>query len=104
ARPKSPLLAMPSSPSTRRISSQGAPGGLAIREIPISDRPRERLRQVGAAQLSTAELIAILVGSGAVGHSAMAVGYEIMRRCHGSLRVLAGRPVAEVTAIRGIGL
>jgi DNA repair protein RadC len=94
---------MPTGSESSGISSQGREFALAIREVPVADRPRERLRQVGAAQLSTAELIAILVGSGAVGHSALAVGYEVMRRCHGSLRVLAGRPVAELTLIPGIG-
>ena len=35
---------------------------------------------LGAGQLSTAELLAILLGSGGVGHSAIALGYEIVRR------------------------
>ena len=58
---------------------------------------------LGAGQLSTAELLAILLGSGGVGHSAIALGYEIVRRGRGSLRALAGRPIAELTAIPGVG-
>src|SRR5579883_1860027 len=83
----------------------GEPGAgrLAIREIPVAERPRERLRQLGARQLGTAELLALLIGSGGSGHSAMALGFEIMRRCRGSLRALGSRPVAELTAIPGIG-
>ena len=59
--------------------------------------------QLGAAHLSTAELLAILLGSGGVGHSAIALGYEIVRRGRGSLRALAARPIAELTAIPGVG-
>ena len=62
------------------------------------------MRHLGAAHLSTAELMAILIGSGGAGHSAIALGYEIMRRSHGSLRALAARPMAELTAIPGVGL
>jgi DNA repair protein RadC len=76
---------------------------LAIRELPVSERPRERLQRLGAAQLATAELLAILIGSGAGGYSALALGYEMLRRCEGSLRALGGRPVAELTAIPGVG-
>lgn len=61
------------------------------------------MRQLGPAHLATAELLAILIGSGGAGHSAMALGYEILRRCGGSLRGLGGRPVAELMAIPGVG-
>ena len=37
---------------------------IAIREIPATERPRERLRQHGAQALSAVELVAILFGSG----------------------------------------
>jgi DNA repair protein RadC len=80
-----------------------AGGALAIRELPVADRPRERLLRVGAGQLATAELLAVLVGSGTAGRSALALGHEILRRSGGSLRALGGRPVAELTAIPGVG-
>jgi DNA repair protein RadC len=93
-----------SSRQTPRDTSGGAAGPtLAIRELPLADRPRERLQRLGAGQLTTPELLAILIGSGAPGYSALALGYEIMRRCGGSLRALGGRPVAELTAIPGVG-
>ena len=37
---------------------------LRIADIPLSERPRERLLTHGAKQLSTAELLAILLGTG----------------------------------------
>jgi len=76
---------------------------LTLRELPRTDRPRERLLDHGAAALSTAELVAIVVGAGGPGRSALHIGQDIMGTVHGSLRRLAMRPVAELTAHRGIG-
>jgi DNA repair protein RadC len=35
-----------------------------IREIPSSERPRERLRDIGASNLTSAELLAIILRTG----------------------------------------
>jgi DNA repair protein RadC len=79
------------------------PNRLSIRELPEGDRPRERLRHLGADHLTTAELLAILIGAGSAGQSALALGYEVLRTSRGSLRGLASRPVAALTTIAGIG-
>lgn len=76
---------------------------LTIRELPRTDRPRERLVDLGAGALSTAELLAILVGSGGRGRSALRIGEDILVLAHGSLRRLASRPVTELTRQGGIG-
>ncbi len=76
---------------------------LAIRELPRTDRPRERLMDLGAHALSTAELLAIVVGSGGRGRSALSVGHDVLAVAHGSLRRLASRPVAELTSHVGVG-
>jgi DNA repair protein RadC len=76
---------------------------LTIRELPRTDRPRERLMDHGAAALSTAELVAIVVGAGGRGRSALQIGQDIMTVASGSLRRLAMRPVAELTEHAGIG-
>jgi DNA repair protein RadC len=76
---------------------------LTIRELPRSDRPRERLVDLGAHALSTAELLAIVLGSGARGRSALRLGEDILAAAHGSLRRLAARPVAELTMHAGVG-
>ncbi len=49
----------------------------SIRQWPESERPRERLLKWGADRLSSAELIAILLGSGVKGRSAV----EVARDC-----------------------
>src|SRR5687768_2693046 len=43
----------------------------SVRELPVADRPRERLREHGAHALSSAELLAILLGAGSGGRSAL---------------------------------
>lgn len=77
--------------------------GLSIREMPRTDRPRERLVDLGANALSTAELLAIVVGSGGRGRSALRIGQDILTSVQGSLRRLAMRPVGELTAHGGVG-
>lgn len=76
---------------------------LTIRELPAAERPRERLKFHGARALSTAELLAIVLGSGGEGRSALGVGHEILASSHGSLRRLSSQPVAALTSIPGIG-
>lgn len=74
-----------------------------IRELPRTDRPRERLVDLGAQALSTAELLAIVLGSGGKGRSALRIGHDILGASQGSLRRLAMRPVADLTAHSGVG-
>src|SRR5256885_16079377 len=76
---------------------------LTIRELPTAERPRERLRTHGAQALSSSELIAILLGSGSEGRSALGIGQEILSTCRGSLRLLASQPVATLTSVSGVG-
>lgn len=76
---------------------------LTIRELPRTDRPRERLVDLGASALSTAELLAIVLGSGGRGRSALRIGHEILGSVQGSLRRLAMRPVVELTTVVGVG-
>jgi DNA repair protein RadC len=85
------------------LSSQLSPNALTIRELPRSDRPRERLKDVGAHALGTAELLAILLGTGGARRSALQLGHDVLAGAGGSLRRLASQPVASLTAIPGIG-
>ena len=51
------------------MASQGSAAGFSIRELPPGERPRERLKTHGAQALSSAELLAILLGTGGGGLS-----------------------------------
>ncbi|MFL5576515.1 MAG: DNA repair protein RadC [Gemmatimonadaceae bacterium] len=71
--------------------------------MPPSERPRERLKHLGAQALSSAELLALVLGTGARRRSALAVGQEVLAGAGGSLRRLAAQPVAALTALDGVG-
>src|SRR5215470_1424964 len=60
-----------------------------IREWPAEDRPRERLYHKGAEALADAELLAIQLGTGVPGLSAVDVAREMLAQ-HGSLSELSG--------------
>ncbi len=76
---------------------------LSLRELPRSERPRERLRDLGAGSLSSAELLALVVGTGGGGRSSLAVGQDILTHGGGSLRRLAALPVKSLTMVAGLG-
>lgn len=76
---------------------------LTIKEWPVPDRPRERLRAVGSGALATRELLAILVGSGGGGRSAVDVGADLLGIADGSVRRLATMPVAAIEGVAGVG-
>jgi DNA repair protein RadC len=75
----------------------------SILSLPPADRPRERLRALGAQALTTTELLALLIGSGTPGHSASDTAQQILHRGGGSLRRLAQLPVATLTSLHGLG-
>jgi DNA repair protein RadC len=77
--------------------------GSAIREWPVLERPRERLLAVGAGALASRELLAILIGSGREGVSAIDVAGTLLRSADGSLRRLAVASPAQISAVQGIG-
>ena len=76
--------------------------GHTLRDIPIEERPRERMRNYGANALSNAELLAILLRTGTVNESAVLLAQRILNEC-GSLRNLVDMSVDQLTAIRGVG-
>jgi DNA repair protein RadC len=54
--------------------------GDQVTQLPAEERPRERLLSVGAAQLKTSELLAVLIRSGRKGESAVAAGHRVSQR------------------------
>jgi DNA repair protein RadC len=72
-----------------------------ISDLPLQERPRERLARLGAAALSGEELLALLLGSGLRGESALDSARRILA-AHGGLAGLAGLSGAELKRERGI--
>ena len=56
---------------------------MSIKEWPSDERPREKLLARGAGALTAAELVAILLGSGIRGHSAVDMGRDLLARAGG---------------------
>ncbi len=73
-----------------------------IREIPAAERPRERLAARGVAGLTTAELIALVWGSGARGLGALDLAEEALAR-HDGLAGLAAAGELELIDLPGVG-
>jgi DNA repair protein RadC len=69
----------------------------------VQERPRERLLADGASALASRELLAILIGSGREGASAVEIAGGLLRAADGSLRRLASSSPAELAAVQGIG-
>jgi DNA repair protein RadC len=69
---------------------------------PAEDRPRERLYHKGPDALADAELVALQLGTGDRGHSAVDVARALLVS-FGSLAALAAADVAELAAFRGVG-
>lgn len=70
--------------------------GVRISETPPSDRPRERLLKMGAENLMTSELLAILIRSGRAGESAVQAGVKIANRYADNLDKLPAASPAEL--------
>ena len=90
------------SPSNDGAYDAGRQGGPRIREIPLSERPRERLRDNGADHLSTAELLAIVLRSGTTKQSALTLAQSLLAR-HNGLAGLARLSFADLQREEGIG-
>jgi DNA repair protein RadC len=61
------------------------------------------LLDLGARALSSSELLAVVLGSGSVGKSALRLGEEVLAAAGGSLRRIAMQPVAALRAVPGVG-
>ena len=74
-----------------------------IHDFPSDERPRERLSNYGAAALSNAELLAILLRVGNPGENAVALGTRLLKE-FGGLPGLAKAGFDELDEIKGLGL
>lgn len=75
---------------------------MGIRAWPLDERPRERLLRYGPEVLTDGQLLAILLGTGHAGGSALDVGVDLLNR-HGGLDGLHRRGIRELCAVPGVG-
>ena len=75
---------------------------LMIRDMPGADRPRERLRDSGAAALGNAELLAILLRTGTASENALALAARAISE-FGGLEGLARAQFSDLCGLHGLG-
>lgn len=75
---------------------------LLIRDLPASERPRERLRDHGASYLSNSELIAILLRTGTPAENAVELAARLLATYDG-LAGLARASFQELATVHGMG-
>lgn len=76
---------------------------LTIANWSPDDQPREKLRDNGAQTLTDAELLAILVGSGYPGVSAVELMQKILTDCGNNLNTLGKMSIHELMQYKGVG-
>jgi len=74
-----------------------------IHDLPISERPRERLQKLGVAALSAQEILALILGRGVAGESVMVTAQRLLSQ-FGNLKGIASASVEELAQIKGIGV
>jgi len=75
---------------------------MAITDWPASERPREKLLELGVEALSDAELLAIFLRVGVTGKSAVDLARDLLTQ-FGSLNGIFAAQLSELTQVHGIG-
>lgn len=75
---------------------------LTVKELPLDDRPREKLWLRGAHSLTDAELLAIILRTGTKGKSVLQVARELLDK-HGDIALLATKSAGILTKSIGVG-
>ncbi|MFZ5687601.1 MAG: RadC family protein [Bacillota bacterium] len=81
---------------------QGVQYSHTMKDLPEEMRPRERLVAVGAQGLSSPELLAILLGTGTAGETALELAASILSRPSG-VSYLAEASLEDLKAVKGVG-
>lgn len=76
---------------------------LTIAHWSEDDQPREKLRDKGPQALSNAELLAILIGSGTPGTSAVELMQTVLSDCKNNLNMLGKMTIRQLMDYKGIG-
>ena len=76
--------------------------GHSIRDWPARERPRERLQHSGAPSLSDAELLALILGGGVHGLTAVDLARRLLAELSG-IRGVLNAPPHRLARVRGMG-
>ena len=73
-----------------------------IRDLPTTERPRERLLNIGANLVSTSELMAIILRTGSGGENVIRLAERLLVK-FGDLSGIARASIEELQSVKGIG-
>ncbi|PIW69082.1 MAG: hypothetical protein COW08_09115 [Ignavibacteriales bacterium CG12_big_fil_rev_8_21_14_0_65_30_8] len=74
----------------------------SVKELPVEDRPREKLKLKGEQNLTDAELLAILLRTGTKGKSVITLSQELIKT-YGNLAKLSTKSFSVLIKTSGIG-
>jgi DNA repair protein RadC len=77
---------------------------LTIKQWADEDRPREKMIAQGAQQLTNAELLALIIGSGIPGTPAVQLMQRLLIESNQKLKKLQQMSVEELMLVKGIGV
>lgn len=77
---------------------------LTIKEWAVEERPREKMAAQGGSAMTTAELLAIILGNGTKDETAVELARRILAHFGDSLRKVEQASMGELIKIKGIGL
>ena len=73
-----------------------------VRDLPKTERPRERLIKLGPEALSAHELLALIIARGIPGKSVMNIAQELLSK-FGNIKGISEATIDQLCQIRGIG-
>lgn len=75
---------------------------LSMKELPVSERPYEKLKLYGSTKLSNAELLAIIIKTGTKDENSIEIANRVILLTQ-NLQELEEKSIEELTTIKGIG-
>ena len=72
-----------------------------IQDLAVLEKPREKASRFGIEELNDHELLALIIGSGTVGHSALEIAQDILNESH-SLNELLNKPHQYFQTFKGL--
>ena len=76
-----------------------------LKDLPVAERPREKLLARGSQALADAELLALLLRTGSRGQGVLELARQVLDQCQGFAGLLGASParLASLKGVKGLG-